>query len=67
VREIESVDLERRVVLLGAGLTPQTHELAFDHLVVALGNVTDFRGVPDYRSTRWRSRRWRTRYAYATT
>jgi NADH dehydrogenase len=46
VREIESVDLERRVVTLGAGLTPQTLELAFDHLIVALGNVTDFRGVP---------------------
>ncbi len=46
VREIEAVDLERRVVRLGAGLTPQTHELSFDHLVLALGNVTDFRGVP---------------------
>jgi NADH dehydrogenase len=46
VREIENVDLERRVVTLGAGLTPQTHELEFDHLVLALGNVTDFRGVP---------------------
>jgi NADH:ubiquinone reductase (H+-translocating) len=46
VREIEGVDLERRVVTLGAGLTPQTHELEFDHLVLALGNVTDFRGVP---------------------
>jgi len=46
VREIESVDLVRRVVTLGAGLTPRTHELAFDHLVVALGNVADFRGIP---------------------
>jgi NADH dehydrogenase len=46
VREIEAVDLQRRVVTLGAGLTPQTHELGFDHLVLALGNVTDFRGVP---------------------
>jgi NADH:ubiquinone reductase (H+-translocating) len=46
VREIEGVDLERRVVTLGAGLTPRQHELEFDHLVVALGNVTDFRGVP---------------------
>jgi NADH:ubiquinone reductase (H+-translocating) len=45
VREIEGVDIERRVVTLGAGLTPQTHELEFDHLVLALGNVTDFRGV----------------------
>jgi NADH dehydrogenase len=46
VREIEGVDFDRRVVRLGAGLTPQTHELPFDHLVLALGNVTDFRGVP---------------------
>ncbi len=46
VREVEAIDLERRVVILGAGLTPQTHELAFDHLILALGNVTDFRGVP---------------------
>jgi NADH:quinone reductase (non-electrogenic) len=46
VREIERVELDRRVVTLGAGLTPQTFELAFDHLVVALGGVTDFRGVP---------------------
>lgn len=46
VREIDGVDLQRRVVTLGAGLTPRTQELAFDHLVVALGNVTDFRGIP---------------------
>jgi NADH dehydrogenase len=46
VREIEHVDLDRRVVTLGAGLTPQTYELEFDQLVLALGNVTDFRGIP---------------------
>jgi NADH dehydrogenase len=34
------------VVSLGAGLGPRTQELAFDHLVLALGSVTDFRGVP---------------------
>jgi NADH:ubiquinone reductase (H+-translocating) len=46
VREIEGVDVERRVVVLGAGMTPQRYELEYDHLVVALGNVTDFRGIP---------------------
>ena len=46
VREAEAVDLERRVVTLGAGLTRRNHELPFDHLVVALGAVTDFRGIP---------------------
>jgi NADH:ubiquinone reductase (H+-translocating) len=46
VREIEGVDLDRRAVTLAAGLRPRKQELAFDHLVVALGSVTDFRGVP---------------------
>jgi NADH:quinone reductase (non-electrogenic) len=46
VREIEGVDLDRRVVTLAAGLTPRTQELAYDQLVVALGSVTDFRGIP---------------------
>ncbi len=46
VREIEAVDVDRKVVVLGAGMTPQTYELEYDHLVVALGNVTDFRGIP---------------------
>ncbi len=31
---------------LGAGLMPRAQELPFDHLVVALGGVTDFRGIP---------------------
>lgn len=46
VREIEQVDVSRKVVVLGAGMTPQRYELEYDHLVVALGNVTDFRGIP---------------------
>jgi NADH:ubiquinone reductase (H+-translocating) len=46
VREIEGVDVDRKVVTLGAGMTPQTYELEYDHLVVALGSVTDFRGIP---------------------
>ncbi|MFL5827630.1 MAG: FAD-dependent oxidoreductase [Thermoleophilaceae bacterium] len=46
VRDIDGVDLDRRVVTLGAGLTPRRQELDFDHLVVALGSVTDFRGIP---------------------
>ena len=46
VREIDAVDLERRVVTLAAGITPRTQDLPFDDLVVALGGVTDFRGIP---------------------
>lgn len=46
VREIEEVDVARKAVVLGAGMTPQAYALEYDHLVVALGNVTDFRGIP---------------------
>jgi NADH dehydrogenase len=45
VRSIESVDLERKVVITSPGFQPHTHEIPFDHLVIALGRVTDFRGM----------------------
>lgn len=45
VREIEAIDLERKVVKVAHGYTSHGHELGFDHLVLALGTVTDFRGL----------------------
>jgi NADH dehydrogenase len=45
VRDVESVDLEQRTVTLSHGFRPRPHVISFDHLVVALGNVTDFRGM----------------------
>jgi NADH dehydrogenase len=46
VREVETVDLEARVVSTSPGFRPHPHRIPYDHLVVALGNVTDFRGLP---------------------
>ena len=46
VSEIDGVDLERRVVTLGAGLTPRRRSWRSTIWSLALGNVTDFRGVP---------------------
>jgi NADH:quinone reductase (non-electrogenic) len=46
LRDVEAVDLERRRVVLSPGFRPHAHELGYDHLVLALGNVTDFRGLP---------------------
>ncbi len=46
LREVEAVDLGRRVVVASPGFRPHHHEISFDHLVMALGNVTDFRGLP---------------------
>jgi NADH dehydrogenase len=45
LRDVEAVDLERRVVVLSPGFRPHSHEIGYEHLVLALGNVTDFRGL----------------------
>jgi NADH dehydrogenase len=45
VREIESIDLEAKTVLTRPGFQPHPHVVAYDHLVLALGTVTDFRGL----------------------
>jgi NADH dehydrogenase len=45
VREVEAIDLAARTVTLAPGFHPHPHVLSFDHLVLALGTVTDFRGL----------------------
>lgn len=45
VREVESIDLDRREVVCSAGFRAQPHLVPFDHIVLALGSVTDFRGM----------------------
>lgn len=45
VREIEAVDLNKREVVVSPGFLPHSHRIPFDYLVVAMGNVTDFRGL----------------------
>lgn len=46
VREVESIDLEAKEVWLAPGAHPHAHAVAFDHLIIAPGTVTDFRGLP---------------------
>jgi NADH dehydrogenase len=45
VREIESVDLKNQTVTTSPGFRPHPHVIEYDHLVLAVGNVTDFRGL----------------------
>jgi NADH:ubiquinone reductase (H+-translocating) len=45
VREVESIDIKNRTVTTTPGFRPHSHVLHYDHLVLALGNVTDFRGL----------------------
>lgn len=41
-REVESIDLKRRIVTTSSGFRPRPHQLTYDHLVIALGNITSF-------------------------
>ena len=45
-RTIESIDLAHRSVTATAGFGSRQHHLHYDHLVLALGNVTTFAGQP---------------------
>lgn len=46
IRDIDSIDTEARQVTLRPGFWPQPLVLDYDHLVLGLGSVTDFRGLP---------------------
>ena len=45
VREVEAIDLKNRTVTTSPGFRPHAHVIEYDHLVLAVGNVTDFRGL----------------------
>ena len=46
IGSVTSIDLERKVVHASHGLDGHTHELPYDHLVLALGSSTNFFGLP---------------------
>ena len=46
VGEVGSVDLAARRVLVTHGYTHHAHSLEYDHLVLALGSVSNFFGIP---------------------
>ncbi len=43
-REVESINLTNRTVTTSTGVRPQPYQLEYDHLVIAVGNVTSFAG-----------------------
>lgn len=46
VGDVEAVDLERRRVVVAHGLERHSHEIEYDHLVIALGSITNFYHLP---------------------
>jgi NADH dehydrogenase len=45
-REIEDIDLQNKIVTVSPGFRPRQLKLDYDYLVIALGNVTNFYGMP---------------------
>lgn len=46
MREIEEIDLKNKVVVVSPGFKPRRMELHYDYLVIALGGITNFYGMP---------------------
>ncbi|PYX77245.1 MAG: hypothetical protein DMG72_02285 [Acidobacteria bacterium] len=44
--EVESINLERKLVTVSHGFDHHHHELPYDHLVIGLGSVTNFFNLP---------------------
>ncbi len=46
MRDVERIDLDSNTVTVSPGFMPRRKEVRFDYLVIALGNATDFYGMP---------------------
>src|SRR5688572_2506247 len=46
IGDVDSIDLENRHVRVSHGFDRHSHELKYDHLVVGLGSITNFYGLP---------------------
>jgi NADH dehydrogenase len=46
MRDVEDIDLRKKIITLSPGFRPRRMELPYDYLVIALGGVTDFYGMP---------------------
>jgi NADH dehydrogenase len=44
--DVERIDVENRVVEVSHGFDHHRHRITFDHLVLALGSITNFYGLP---------------------
>src|SRR6202030_130102 len=46
MREVEVIDLQKQIVTISPGFRPRQLQLRYEHLVIALGNITNFHGMP---------------------
>ena len=46
VGSVESIDLEKRRILVSHGFDRHAHEIEYDHVIIALGSITNFYNLP---------------------
>ena len=46
MREVEEIDFDNRTVTVSPGFRPRLKKIPYDYLVIALGEVTNFYGMP---------------------
>jgi NADH:ubiquinone reductase (H+-translocating) len=46
MRDVECIDLKKKMVTVSPGFRPRKMEIAYDYLVIALGSTTKFSGMP---------------------
>jgi len=46
MREVEDIDLKSKIVTVSPGFRPRQKKIPYDYLVIALGEVTNFYGMP---------------------
>jgi NADH dehydrogenase len=46
MREVEDIDLKNKIVTVSPGFRPRQKKIPYDYLVIALGEVTNFYGMP---------------------
>jgi NADH dehydrogenase len=46
MRDVENIDLKKKVVTVSPGFRPRKMEISYDYLVIALGSTTKFSGMP---------------------
>jgi NADH dehydrogenase len=46
MREVQDIDLKGQIVTISPGFRPRHLQLKYDHLVIALGSITNFQAMP---------------------
>src|SRR5580658_5869980 len=46
MRDVEDINLRKKIITLSPGFRPRRLEVPYDYLVIALGGVTNFYGMP---------------------